>query len=141
MKKTRFLIVTIGLTACFFTNAFCQTEVVEHMPDEAYVVNWQPLFLKKIVSYVQLPGDSLEYKKIKTYVRYRAKSNMEKDEELLKTEDLSRTRYLGAYLVPTGRTFSILIDDSVLGVENTNLNTRDQLMNNETVSVNLETGP
>ncbi|MCF0074188.1 hypothetical protein LZD49_27135 [Dyadobacter sp. CY261] len=135
MKTGRFVRLTAGVLVSFGIRAFGQVEIVEHLPEDTYVANWQPVFFEKIVSYVQLPGDPSEYKKIKTYVMYRAKQNIEKVEELLKFEDLTRQRYLGAFLVRTGRTFTTLLDNSVLGVENTNLTTQDQLINNETISV------
>ncbi len=98
------------------------------------------MFLKRIVSYVQLPGDPSEYRKVKMYVLYWAKPDIGRAEEMLKIGDLARQRYLGAFLEPTGRTFSTLLDDSVLGIENTNLTTQDQLINNEMMSAAQDTG-
>ena len=134
MKKARFIIITAGLITGFFAPAFPQVEIIERLPDDSYVANWEPVFRKKIVSYVQLPGDYAEYKKVKVYVTYRPKPHIGKEEEMFKYKDLTRQRYLGAELIRTGRTFSKLLDDSVLAVENASLTTEDQLLNNEMAS-------
>ncbi|MCE7042871.1 hypothetical protein [Dyadobacter sp. CY312] len=129
-----------GLLAFTYALTFCQPQVVEHLPDDAWVANWQPVFFKRIISDVQLPDDSAEYKKTKIYVIYRAMEKIDKSEELLKQGDLSRRRYLGAFLSRTGRIFSTLLDYSVLGREDINLTTNDQLTNNEMMSAGKEFG-
>ncbi|MCF2446679.1 hypothetical protein L0657_22165 [Dyadobacter sp. CY345] len=141
MKTVSIAILMVGVLGCLGTEAFCQTKKIEHLPDEEYAANWQPVFYKKIVSYVQLPGDPLEYRKIDSYVFYRAKPDIDKKEEQLKSGDLKRQRYLGPHLEKTGRTFIKLLDDSVLGVENKNLTTQDQLMNNEMMFGGIGTSP
>ncbi|WP_169720048.1 hypothetical protein [Dyadobacter alkalitolerans] len=108
--------------------------MIERLPEDAYVVDWEPVYRNRIVSYVQLPGDSLEYRKVKVYVVYKPKTDVAKNEEPVKYQDLIRLRYLGAVLIATGRKFSQLLDNSVLGVENTNLTTQDQLVNNEMIT-------
>lgn len=141
MKPKRVFRLTLGFLLCICVQAFCKSEIVEHLPNEAYVENWEPFYVKRIVSYVQLPGDSLEYRKIKMYVKYRAKVGIGKNEQVLKLEELTRLRYLGAYLVPTGRRFDAILDDSVFGIENTKLTTQDQLMNNEIISQSQPVNP
>ncbi|MCE6991141.1 hypothetical protein [Dyadobacter sp. CY323] len=134
MKKLRFATLTAGILTGFCVPVFSQVEIVERLPTEAYVTNWEPVFRNMIVSYVQLPGDSLEYRKVKLYVLYKPKFNKAKEEEPYKYNDLARLRYLGAVLIRTGRKFSNILDNSVLGIENTNLTTQDQLLNNEMAS-------
>lgn len=139
MNKFRFTTLTAGIVACIYIPAFSQLEIVERLPDEIFVANWEPVFRNKIVSYVQLPGDSLEYKKVKVYAQYQPKHDITKQEELSKYKDLTRLRYLGAVLIRTGRSFTTLLDDSVLGVENTILRVEDRLINNEAYPPDRET--
>ncbi|MCF2502405.1 hypothetical protein L0663_03380 [Dyadobacter sp. CY107] len=134
MKKYKFIILTATLFAGFCVPAHAQVEMIERLPEEAYLTNWEPVFSDRIVSYVQLPGDSLEYRKVRQYVKYRPKKNTAHAEKLKNYQDLSRVRYLGSVLIRTGRKFSRILDDSVLGIENTNLSTKDQLTNNEMIA-------
>lgn len=134
MDKMKNTFLTAGIFIAATLPAFCQSEIIERLPDSAYVANWQPLYRNMIVSYVQLPGDAAEYKKVKVYVQYMPKPGIAKEEEQLKFGDLSRKRYLGAVLFRTGRRFNTILDDSVLGLENVNLTVEDQLINNESLS-------
>ncbi|MCF0061756.1 hypothetical protein MUK70_21175 [Dyadobacter chenwenxiniae] len=134
MKQCRFIPLTLAIIVGFCVPAFSQIEIVERLPKDAYVVNWEPVFRNIIASYVQLPGDSLEYRKVKIYVLYKPRANRVHEEEPYKYNDLTRLRYLGAVLIRTGRKFTKILDNSVLGVENFHLTTEDQLLNNEMVS-------
>jgi hypothetical protein len=134
MKRSIISLLAASMFAGVSLPAFSQAEFIEHLPDSTYVANWEPIYRNRIVSYVQLPGDSSEYKKVKIYVFYRPIQSITQQEEFLKYRDLRRQRYLGAVLIRTGRTFSKLLDDSVLGVENLNLRVEDQLINNEALS-------
>jgi len=127
-------LLTTGMLLGVSVPAFSQVEIIERLPDSAYVANWRPVYRNMIVSYVQLPGDSAEYKKMKLYVQYLPKPGITREEEQLKQEDLGKRRYLGAILLRTGRRFAKLLDDSVLGLENINLRIEDLLFNKESFS-------
>ncbi|MCE7065191.1 hypothetical protein [Dyadobacter sp. CY326] len=133
MKIFKFIAITVSILG-FYIPVFSQVHIIERIPDESYISNWSPVFRKLIVSYVQLPGDSLEYKKVDIYVQYKPGPNLPIVDDLSKYNDLIRFRYLGAVLILTGRRFNRILDDSVLGIENSNLTIQDQLLNNEMIS-------
>lgn len=95
------------LLSMTYLSVTAQVEFVERQPKNVKEFRYH------IVSYVQLPNDSCEYKRIKIYAI------------------AERSYYLGDYLQKTGRKFKTLIGNEVLGKENDNLTVTDRLLNNE----------
>ncbi len=89
-------------------------------------------YTQRIISYVQLPNDSSEYKKIQVFVRVLPNEN----QPLL--PDLARKRLINVYLQKTGRKYDTLLEDGSLGREDENLTVMDRLLNAENNSENSE---
>lgn len=107
-------------------------EIRERIPDSSYTVGWTPHYKQLIVSYVHLPNDSNEYKKVKIYLKYTPNRYERITQQ--KSKDLSRLRYLGTFLKPTGKKSTPPIEP----VENPNLRTIDVLLNNENFGENSQ---
>ncbi len=108
---------------------------------EIDTVHFYPVFMYSIQSYVQLPGDSLEYQKIGIHVQIKPKVEHEDKKRSVRGRKTAksalvpqtwvRNAYLGTYLKPSGRKFKTLIGNEVLGIENKNLTMMDKLLNAE----------
>lgn len=81
---------------------------------------------KRIISYVQLPNDSSEYRKIQVYVQL-----LPNPEHVDINRSIMRRRLTGAYLEKTGKKFKVLLNDGSLGREDNNLTLIDRLLNQE----------
>ena len=106
-------------------------EIRERIPDSSYTAGWTPHLKSLIVCYVHLPNDSNEYKKIKFYIRFTPNHS---DFDPQKLKDLTRLRYLGTFLKPTGKKSAPPIEPT----ENPNLRTIDVLLNNENFGENSQ---
>lgn len=121
----------LTLLLLFNLPAYCQeVEIVKHQPNEEYVKGWISVFKYVPVSYVQLPGDSLEYKKIKIYVKYVPGQEITPEEHIRKKE-LNTLIFLGSYLQKTGKVLRSTVPDGELGIENKSLTITDRLLANE----------
>lgn len=107
-------------------------EIRERIPDSTYTAGWTPRYKQLIVSYVHLPSDSNEYKKIKIYLKYTPNRYERIDEQ--KAKDLTRLRYLGTFLKPTGKKSAPPIEPT----ESPNLRVIDVLLNNENFGENSQ---
>lgn len=88
---------------------------------------------RRIISYVQLPNDSSEYRKIQVYVQLLPDS-----EHVTLNRSIMRRRLTGAYLEKTGKKFKTLLNDGSLGREDNNLTLIDRLLNQENFSENSQ---
>jgi hypothetical protein len=103
-------------------------ELIERLPDSTETVGYYPKYTHRIISYVQFPGDSIEYQTIGNYVQYLPKVGH--DAKI--RPDLIRRRYLGNTLQKTKRKLPVLKGDTPKEV--TDLRLIDWLLNNENFS-------
>ena len=94
--------------------------------------NYHAEYTKRITSYVQLPNDSSEYRKIQVFVRVLPNENSPI------IPDLARKRLINIFLQKTGRKYDTLLNDGSLGREDENLTVMDRLLNAENNSGNSE---
>lgn len=94
--------------------------------------NYHAEYTQRIISYVQLPNDSSEYRKVQVFVRVLPNDNY----PIL--PDLARNRLINIYLQKTGRKFRTLLDDGSLGREGDNLRVTDRLLNAENNDENYQ---